>query len=133
MLRYKSPAQTLVSFLEYVFCIQSRIIIRCLAIDEFEAPGMFLLAPLKPVAGLKKHKIRCGEEVWVRSDNVLERVELEIFSDPTKINSIVYRLTFDEFDSIKGKLQEIPFCEGQERPHSWDDKKCWRFDGEKKN
>lgn len=128
--RAKKTTQNIKDFLEEIFCVDTRIILRYKVKLAFTMPGLLCLTPLSLVSGLKAPRMVPGQEVWVRNDLVLGKIDVEFWEEETN-NTTWYRLTTREFERIQKYLRHWPFKPGKERDLSWEAERNWRMDLEK--
>lgn len=105
ILRMKPASSVLKSFLEQVFSIENREILKYQAKKSIKVPGLYVEVPNKPIEGSGYRRIKRGQKVWVRYDYRLPNIiELEFIGG--KYNqSQWFKLNKFEWDSIKEDLR----------------------------
>lgn len=130
LLKAKKTTQDIKDFLEQMFCVDTRIILRYKVRLAFKMPGILCITPLTSVPGLKAPQMTSGQEVWVRNDLVLGKIDLEFWDEETD-NTTWYRLTTREFERIQKYLKHWPFKPGKDKELSWEAERNWRLDDDK--
>lgn len=103
LLQYKPENESVDHWLENLWGVQHRDIIKYRARQKFELPGLFCEAPLLRVQGIGKRKVIKGQHLWMRNEGPDEiHIEKGKWGQES-----VFVLTNSEWNSIAANLEEI--------------------------
>lgn len=122
LIRHKPQGTNLHDWMDAIFCADERIITRNIVTKKFKMPGAYWMSSSKLVTGYGNREIKVGYKVWVRKDTTMpDRIDVEVRSGQGLKHGI-FALTRREFDSIKGKLEEVRFRRYKKAKFSWEGK-----------
>jgi hypothetical protein len=101
--QYKPASMDAARWLEALWDVKNREILRFVARDEFRLPGLFCAAPLVRIQGAGRRKIRAGDTLWIRRDALNpEWIEVETVDRHAQ----VFVLSSTEWNAILPNLKE---------------------------
>ena len=96
-------------YLNVIFRVDQRTILRYTARKAFKMPGLFCAAPNVLIPGWGYKEIQPGDLMYVRHDVTMpNRWDVELIGNQKRwqLKDQVFRLTTDEWEGIEGKLKE---------------------------
>lgn len=107
-------------WLEQVFCVEDRTIVRYRAKRKFKIPGLLWLSTNNLVEGTMNRHVTANTEVWIRKDVTMpDRIDVEIFGGRGEKKQ-VFILTRSQHDSIVEYLELWPFRKNKRAKYSWE-------------
>lgn len=93
-------------WLAHIFNVADRTIEEYIVSQEFEMPGLFKMAPTRPIQGYGYRTVRAGSRLWMRFDRRdPERIDVEVTNGPGKLEQI-FQLSGSQWRTVRRSLRK---------------------------